>query len=285
MLLTEVFDTQEATMLYPVNSLRNFARMQVRTQLLSAIDVDMIISSSLSLDLQQPGRVAELEALAGSRVATVLPAFEPKRQGPLRDHFDLALRRGCAACHNLSKAELETLMERKEVLQFKLKVFPRGHTPTNYTRWFAAQQPYAVAYQRMYEPWFITHWAAMPWFDTNFRGYGLNKIVHVASLNFYNVTFQVHPNAWLVHRPHEDTAVRKVVAREASNVNKLGVRLPKHALYHKVTILFGKAKRAMIRGDYAPRLDDAMVRCFKQLTWLQPFVELQGIPVDADVFL
>jgi hypothetical protein len=45
---------------------------------------------------------------------------------------------------------------------------------------------------------------------------------------------QVHPGAWLVHRPHEDTKVRKMVAREASDVNKLSVKLPKNALYYKV---------------------------------------------------
>lgn len=44
----------------------------------------------------------------------------------------------------------------------------------------------------------------------------------------------MHPDAWLVHRPHGDTAVRKVVTRQASDVNKLGVELPKHALYNKV---------------------------------------------------
>ena len=41
----------------------------------------------------------------------------------------------------------------------------------------------------------------------SFSGYGLNKIAHVASLNYFNYTFKVHPGAWLIHRPHEDTAV------------------------------------------------------------------------------
>lgn len=36
------------------------------------------------------------------------------------------------------------LFKAKKILQFKLKVFPRGHTPTNYTRWFATSQPYNV---------------------------------------------------------------------------------------------------------------------------------------------
>ena len=59
----------------------------------------------------------------------------------------------------------------------------------------------------MYEPWFITHWSMLPWFDVRFRGYGMNKIAHVASLNLYNFTFLVYHAAWIVHRPHSDTNV------------------------------------------------------------------------------
>ena len=47
----------------------------------------------------------------------------------------------------------------------------------------------------------------VPFHDVKFRGYGLNKIAHVATLNYYNFSFMVLPGAWLVHRPHEDTAV------------------------------------------------------------------------------
>lgn len=70
-----------------------------------------------------------------------------------------------------------------------------------------------VPYQRMYEPWFIGHNSMVPFHDVKFRGYGLNKIAHVASLNYYNYSFVVLPHAWLVHRPHEDTAVGGVVLR------------------------------------------------------------------------
>lgn len=65
----------------------------------------------------------------------------------------------------------------------------------------------------MYEPWFIGHNSMVPFHDVKFRGYGLNKIAHVASLNYYNYSFVVLPHAWLVHRPHEDTAVGGVVLR------------------------------------------------------------------------
>ncbi len=56
--------------------------------------------------------------------------------------------------------------------QFKAKVFQRGHAPTQYDRWLAAtphEPPYAVQYVRMFEPWFVTHWDVMPWFDVDFK--------------------------------------------------------------------------------------------------------------------
>jgi hypothetical protein len=43
----------------------------------------------------------------------------------------------------------------------------------------------------MYEPWFITHWDVMPWFHSDFKGYGMNKIVFVASLHYYGHSFEV----------------------------------------------------------------------------------------------
>lgn len=48
----------------------------------------------------------------------------------------------------------------------------------------------------------------------------------------------------------------------------------------QVTILFGQAKRSMIKGTFKPRVDDRMVHCFTQLPWLQPLRELHGSPVD-----
>jgi hypothetical protein len=141
-------------------------------------------------------------------------------------------------------------------MQFKLKVFPRGHMPTNYPKWFEAKEDYEVrcreadlvgdmnggrskgrrgvrqskrredrrlsppphpplphpplqvAYQRMFEPWYIGHISQVPFHDSLFRGYGLNKIAHVATLNYFNYSFVINHAAWLVHRPHEDTAVR-----------------------------------------------------------------------------
>lgn len=46
----------------------------------------------------------------------------------------------------------------------------RGHTPTDYRRWWEAREPYAVAYKRFYEPWFISHWDVLPWWVSGRAG-------------------------------------------------------------------------------------------------------------------
>lgn len=63
----------------------------------------------------------------------------------------------------VDKAGMVRLRAQGGVRQFKLNVFPRGHTPTDYDRWCAASDPYQVEYAREYEPWFISHWDMLPW--------------------------------------------------------------------------------------------------------------------------
>ncbi|KXZ46406.1 hypothetical protein GPECTOR_44g80 [Gonium pectorale] len=251
---------------------------QVRTRLLAMIDVDMYMSRSLSEEMAQRGSVERYEALCAERRATVLPAFEPTKPGAAGRV--MATNLSC-----VSKAQLQLMHGRnKAAIQFKLRVFPRGHTPTDYVRWFASSEPYQVTYKRFYEPWFITCDEIMPWYDIDFRGYGMNKIVLIAALNYYNYSFWIHPSAWLVHNPHGDTEVRKLVAREASDVNKLNVKLPANALYRKLTILFGKAKRGMVRGGYDPRVDPRQLSVYDRLPWLRRPPKLVGSPTPESVF-
>ncbi|EFJ43666.1 hypothetical protein VOLCADRAFT_96251 [Volvox carteri f. nagariensis] len=279
MLFYELYDSDQSKLLYPVNYLRNYARMQVRTRLLAMIDVDMYVSRTLSEEMAREGRIAHYESLCAERRATVLPAFEPTRPGDKGRGMALKITQ-------VTKSELASMHGRnKEAIQFKLRVFPRGHTPTDYVRWFTESQPYPVSYKRFYEPWFITCDEVMPWYDVDFRGYGMNKIVLIASLNYYNYTFWIHPNAWLVHNPHGDTEVRKLVAREASDVNKFKAKLPPNALYRKLTLLFGKAKRGMMRGTYDPRVDPRMMAVYGKVSWLRPPPQLKGIPTPESVFI
>ncbi|PNW87946.1 hypothetical protein CHLRE_01g008051v5 [Chlamydomonas reinhardtii] len=228
MFFYEVYDSDQSKLLYPVNYLRNYARMQVRTRLLAMVDVDMYLSASLSAEMEAEGSIPRYERLCAERRATVLPAFEPTKPGALGRIM--------------------------------------------------------VTYKRFYEPWFITCEEIMPWYDVDFRGYGMNKIILIAALNYYNYSFWIHPAAWLVHNPHTDTEVRKVVAEEASQVNKHRAVLPANALYRKLTQLFGKAKRGMMRGSYTPRTDPRQMAVYDVVRWLPRPPQLVGSPTPESVF-
>ena len=51
-----------------------------------------------------------------------------------------------------------------------------------------------------YEPWTIVDRKVAPWHDTRFRGYGQNKIVHIAHMNATGFQFVVLSNAYIMHR-------------------------------------------------------------------------------------
>jgi hypothetical protein len=86
MLLYEVFAEERATALYPVNTLRNYARLMADTQLVANIDVDMLPSATLSRALLSPkgagSTAALLEEIKRRNTAYVIPAFETTCGGP-----------------------------------------------------------------------------------------------------------------------------------------------------------------------------------------------------------
>ena len=51
-----------------------------------------------------------------------------------------------------------------------------------------------------YEPWVMVDRLAAPWHDVRFRGYGNNKIQHIAHLNSSGFKFVVLPEAFIIHR-------------------------------------------------------------------------------------
>ena len=57
MLVYERFSSARATVLYPVNTLRNYARLQARTPLVGLFDADMLPSLTLFIHLSDPEEV------------------------------------------------------------------------------------------------------------------------------------------------------------------------------------------------------------------------------------
>lgn len=233
----------------------------------------MFLSTGCSLE--------RVRAAAQQKQALVLPAFEPTLQGSAG--VPVAERAAAA----FFKSDLKALVDSSNLMQFKLLQFPRGHAPTDYPSFFAlpaAAPPYAIRYTRFFEPWFLAAWPHLPWFDVHFRGYGFNKVVHIASLRYHNFSFWGHPAAWLVHRPHPDTRVRQLVVGQATDMNKHRKKLPKQALYMKVSGLWQAARRAMEAGTYVAALDEPHVRCQAALPWLQRPPQLVGTKVPKGVF-
>ncbi|KAJ9514700.1 hypothetical protein QJQ45_028412 [Haematococcus lacustris] len=246
LLVYEVHAQEKATTLYPVNSLRNFARLLADTPLIANIDVDMLPSASLSATLLadvagiggdtaagstvplNPGSAASIVAAQqqGSTVF-VLPAFETACGGPAL--ADQIARSG--------KAAVAEAMRQECLAPFRARVAVACHNATDFPRWLNMGQPggeapeaYQVDYQTSFEPWFISSRSATAWFDVRYRGYGKNKIqqpqrkslkywsghplaTQVAHMASQGVRFRVHPTGFLVHRPHTESQARKIFLR------------------------------------------------------------------------
>lgn len=116
-----------------------------------------------------------------------------------------------------------------------------------------------------YEPWVIVDRLATPWYDMRFRGYGQNKIIHLESLNSSGYAFQVHPEAFLVHRSHETSRAKLQHAndfrtsRNSSTFNS--------TIYGAASSLGQKCREAMAAGTYVAPLHPATQACMHTLPW------------------
>ena len=83
----------------------------------------------------------------------------------------------------MGKQELKAWFDQGRIVPFDPG--KPGHTATNYSRWFGPEgrQAYPVQYELRYEPWVMCDRRNVPWHDHLFKGYGLNKIVHLEHMN------------------------------------------------------------------------------------------------------
>ncbi|GAX72769.1 hypothetical protein CEUSTIGMA_g225.t1 [Chlamydomonas eustigma] len=260
----EVYTEQRAMMLYPINALRNLARVQARTPLLALMDVDMLMSSKLYRDLVSNSSFAQkLQSGAARRVAFVLPAFET-----YGETYEAA-----AIADLLSSKDKSLLVEsiRKHIAgPFDFKRFPQGHNCTRFNQWFISSQSYKIKYGARYEPWTIVDRMVAPWHDARFRGYGQNKIVHIAHMNATGFQFVVLSNAFIVHRAHQHTTVRlQLVESKTAYDMAVAAKQPvdKQNVYGHTKNLFDNAQRWMSLGVYKPVLDIATRHCQQKLSW------------------
>jgi hypothetical protein len=283
MLVYEVYAEERAMMLFPINALRNMARLQARTPLLALIDVDMLVGAQLYKDLRTNSVfLRQLLDETGGKISEpggvfVLPAFEPIA-GENQDQQ-------AAIADLLASKDKRFLISyglgKKLVTPFDASRFPQGHNWTLFSKWYtlSSPNPYVVQYGHRYEPWTIVDATKAPWHDARFRGYGNNKIVHVAHMNSSGFRFNVLPQSFIVHRSHAQTTARlgliasktlydtAAAASEGGSTVQSGLDLSS-SVYGHTKWLFDQAVEKMAANDFQPALDDATQRCKTVLPWL-----------------
>ncbi|KAG1666443.1 hypothetical protein FOA52_015113 [Chlamydomonas sp. UWO 241] len=266
MLVLEVFVEHKAMMLYPINVLRNLARLQARTPLVGLVDVDMLISHTFYDELVSSNALRGLLlSRAANGTAFVLPAFETygstEEAAALADHIV-----------DGDKARLMVSVKSGQAGPFDTERFPQGHASTLFDKWYTAEGgPYHIEYGSRYEPWTIVDRVVAPWHDARFRGYGQNKIVHVAAMNASGFEFMVVAGeAFIVHRAHSHTTMRLrlVASKQLYDAARI-TRQPsdKTTIYGHTRELFDRAQEEMLAGTFRPTLDAATCAGLATLSW------------------
>ncbi|KAG2487429.1 hypothetical protein HYH03_013996 [Edaphochlamys debaryana] len=301
-LLAEPYRDAKSLVLYPVNLLRNYARLMARTPLIGVIDVDLLVSASLHAAMVEPAAgeryVAEAEAaVAAAAAGRTGPAYstgfarvegmkeraralnisfpadgaeaQPGPAGRVAYVLPAFITKWGPVKFQVSLAD--TLVSQPKIVvqeEFTREHITRfdpestGHRATNYSRWFGASQPYTVHWEDRYEPWVLVDRLGSTWADTRFRGYGKNKIVQVRALAYDGYDFKVHPSAFLVHRPHVASSSQTAHTRSAS----LGAHR-KTTMYGKNLHLYNQINHEMLYGNYTVFVDPATAACRSKLSW------------------
>ncbi|KAI8471024.1 MAG: glycosyl-transferase for dystroglycan-domain-containing protein [Monoraphidium minutum] len=268
LLLYEVVLDDVMEVMFPVNALRNFALLQARTELVSMVDVDLLVSNSLFDWLQTEANMKLLRDGTAKKQVYVLPAFETAPHANETEAHALA-----DGASGMSKAKLSELVQKRVVYQFALYLFWQGHNSTDYKKWFATSTPYPIKWHDGYEPWFIIGRHANPFYDESFRGYGWNKVTHVANILKQRYEFVAHPAGFLIHRQHGRSAADKMyqaqkVAYEADvKANKITRDKPNNNLAGLTHRFRDDVYAALDKGGYEPLLDGGIKACLRVLPW------------------
>eukprot|EP00878_Enallax_costatus_P001272 GHUV01001416.1.p1 GENE.GHUV01001416.1~~GHUV01001416.1.p1 ORF type:complete len:485 (+),score=84.31 GHUV01001416.1:159-1613(+) len=268
LLLYETVLDDVMKVMFPINTLRNYALLQAKTPLVSMVDVDLIVSNALLQWLLEQKNYDQLREMTRGKTVVVLPAFETAPQHNMTLAHDLA---DTAAM--MTKEQLGKLVQRRLIYQFALYLFRQGHNCTDYTKWFRADQPYDVEYHDGYEPWFIIDRFRNPWYDVSFRGYGWNKVSHVINIYYQNYKFLAHPTGFIVHRQHSRSSADKMYQAQKRGyerdveAGKVTADRPNNNLAGLTHRFRDKVTAEMKAGNYTALIDDGIRNCVRILPW------------------
>lgn len=205
---------------YPINILRNVGMRAATTSHVFPLDVDFLPRPGMYDDVQKflTRRHQQLLARKGAYAAKqsksvyIVPAFETAKT---------VTKRHLLRKFPKNKPALVSLWRRTQqiVVPFRQEQARQIHGPTNFTRWQTAHTMYEVKYQWNFAPSFViakeaaSHrktFAQELAFDENFVGYGWDRATLPARLAFFNFTFFVLPNEFIIHVPHKPSDAKKL---------------------------------------------------------------------------
>ncbi|KAI9476367.1 MAG: glycosyl-transferase for dystroglycan-domain-containing protein [Benjaminiella poitrasii] len=173
------------------NMWRNIAKLYARTNYIMMLDIDFYLCTDFRKDILE--NVELMAMLREGRTALVLPAFEYIAQS---DGFDYSHFPN-------SKEDLLKKVFEEEKLDMFHRSWEKGHSATNYLKWYTATEPYRVKdYNFSYEPYVIFNRQSSPWCDERFIGYGANKAACLYEIYISGIDYYVLPNDFIIHQSH-----------------------------------------------------------------------------------
>ena len=201
-------DSDGVDVLYPINHLRNLALDNASSELVFLLDVDFVPSLNMHEMLINNDMYKDaLNVSKKANLALVIPAFEINTN-------DTSI-----VAHPRTKADIMNMVSLDNASPFHVERFAFGHRNTNYNYWYKSNEIYGIEYELMYEPYIIIKRQGLRKYDERYRGYGMNKIVHIAGLAMKdNIKFAVLPNIFVSASEHKKSTAYKQIFGKPRNV-------------------------------------------------------------------
>lgn len=174
---------------YPQNSLRNIARVKIKTDLFYLVDIDTVPS----LDLRYLfTKFAKKRGLFNQTKleAFITPAFEIRSHHALPKNKDEAIR----------------LVDDGEMRPFHYDTCPNCQKPTEFDHWYGyrgsedLEDAFEIEYANAFEPFYLANKDAAPLHDERFKAYGFDRISQICEMYVKGFTFYALNNAFIIHK-------------------------------------------------------------------------------------
>jgi len=197
---------------YPVNVLRNMALSVVQTSHVVYVDVDFWEATNLHDILDLPN--VKEEFASNSKLLGIVPAFQINRQ--CREYKDC--REENIRVMPRTRDDAAQLDNAKRLTRFD-PTNRAGHGSTKYLDWVNNKDgtqddgqflDIPCITSNRYEPYFVVRYCHdLPPFQSQFSGYGKNKMTFIMQLRRMGYMFRQIGGAFVVHYPHLDSPSRQ----------------------------------------------------------------------------